>query len=63
MAEASAAEVDLAAKLDAAADELSGGQRRKLSVALALLGDPQVVFLDEPTSGMDPQARGWSSGR
>ncbi len=39
------------------AGELSGGQRRKLSVAIAFLGDPAVVFLDEPTSGMDPFSR------
>jgi len=37
--------------------QLSGGNRRKLSVALALLGAPQVVFLDEPSAGMDPMAR------
>lgn len=39
------------------AGELSGGQRRKLSVAIAFLGAPAVVFLDEPTSGMDPYSR------
>lgn len=39
------------------AEELSGGQRRKLSVAIAFLGSPSVVFLDEPTSGMDPYSR------
>ena len=35
----------------------SGGNRRKISVAVALLGSPKVVFLDEPTAGMDPEAR------
>ena len=37
--------------------ELSGGNKRKLSVALSLIGGPQVVFLDEPSAGMDPMAR------
>ena len=39
------------------AGELSGGQRRKLSVAVAFVGDPRVVILDEPTTGMDPKSR------
>eukprot|EP00878_Enallax_costatus_P019215 GHUV01020268.1.p1 GENE.GHUV01020268.1~~GHUV01020268.1.p1 ORF type:complete len:1409 (+),score=442.81 GHUV01020268.1:441-4229(+) len=52
-----AAEVGLSDKLSSLASELSGGQRRKLSVAIAFLGSPAVVFLDEPTSGMDPYSR------
>jgi ABC-2 type transport system ATP-binding protein len=39
------------------ATELSGGQRRRLDVALALIGDPDLIFLDEPTTGFDPAAR------
>ena len=38
-------------------DQLSGGQRRRLSVALAFIGNSKVVILDEPTSGVDPAAR------
>lgn len=38
-------------------NELSGGQHKRLSIALALLNDPKVVFLDEPSTGLDPQAR------
>jgi ABC-2 type transport system ATP-binding protein len=49
--------VGLAEKTDDSAAHLSGGQRRRLDVALALIGDPDVVFLDEPTTGFDPSAR------
>ena len=48
---------DLAEKADAYATELSGGQMQRLSIALALVNDPDLVFLDEPTTGLDPQAR------
>jgi len=50
-------EVGLSEKIDSLSKDLSGGQQRKLQVALALVGDPKVIFLDEPTAGMDSQAR------
>lgn len=49
--------VGLDQKADSRTTELSGGQRRRLDVALALIGDPDIVFLDEPTTGFDPSAR------
>ena len=49
--------VDLGEKRNTRSKELSGGQRQRLSVALALVNDADIVFLDEPTTGMDPQAR------
>ena len=49
--------VGLGSKRDARAGTLSGGQRRRLDVAVGIIGDPELVFLDEPTTGFDPSAR------
>jgi ABC-2 type transport system ATP-binding protein len=57
--------VELGDKRDTRARKLSGGQLRRLDLALALVGDPDLVFLDEPTTGFDPGARrqAWSTIR
>ena len=49
--------VGLSDQADSIASRLSGGQRRRLDVALALIGNPELLFLDEPTTGFDPSAR------
>ena len=49
--------VGLAGLADRRGEQLSGGERRRLDVALALIGDPELIFLDEPTTGFDPSAR------
>ncbi|RXG71612.1 ATP-binding cassette sub-family A member 5 [Armadillidium vulgare] len=50
-------DTDLNSKADTKADDLSGGQKRKLSIGIALIGDPKIVFLDEPTAGVDAYSR------
>lgn len=50
-------DVDLGEKANDFAESLSGGQRQRLSIATALVHNPKVFFLDEPTTGLDPQAR------
>ena len=63
--EETVASIGLSEKLDARSVALSGGQKRKLSLGISLIGKNKVIFLDEPTSGMDPYSRRstWNSLR
>merc|ERR1719181_1387637 len=57
MIQKSIMDMDLQDYVDIRANNLSGGNKRKMSVAMAMLGNPPIVFLDEPSTGVDPQAK------
>lgn len=52
-----ATDLDLIEHVDKRVSQMSGGNKRKLSTAIALVGNPKVIFLDEPTTGMDPATK------
>merc|ERR1719310_1718443 len=49
--------MDLINYANVRANQLSGGNKRKMSVAMAIIGNPPIIFLDEPSTGVDPQAK------
>lgn len=57
MVERALEEVNLTEKAQSYVKTLSGGMKRRLSVAIALVSDPKIVYLDEPTTGLDPDNR------
>ena len=57
MVEHAISELDLEPHRNKRAGSLSGGNKRKLSVAMAIIGNPPIILLDEPSAGMDPEAR------
>ena len=57
MVDEAISEVDLTAFRHLNSEKLSGGMKRRLSIAIALVGNPSLVFLDEPSSGLDPEHR------